>query len=427
MGYLETFRDNAIFDVKLAAKGDGSDEAALINALVANTPPGSLIYFSPPPNFYGVGSIPLIFLPNRTYMGSIGFFNGDLIKQLNGANLPAVVCSSDWYNNSSSAGFPIRMYDISVNGNSANNTTSHGIALTNFNCILERCAAVNAPAAGILIAANTRNGSLISNGLVQNRINRCVISAPGTYGISIQDSSHGKVTDGYITECQVDTATLDGIIMDTAGGWRIENNHVNSPQQNGINASHCFFTFLRGNYIDGFGFNASAPPGTFYNGILAQTLAGEQVIVSDNEVRSTGVVANTTYQFISAQATDNTGTNIISVHDNKCYGANVSNQNAFAFDGHLISQTFLVNEWNNSASNFPAANLYSLNTNVTFNKLQSQCGIAPNNSSTLYSGTGVPASTLGVNGDFYFRTDTPGTANQRMYIKAAGVWSALTI
>jgi hypothetical protein len=43
-------------------------------------------------------------------------------------------------------------------------------------------------------------------------------------------------------------------------------------------------------------------------------------------------------------------------------------------------------------------------------------------SATLYSGTGVPSNSYGLDGDFYFRTDTPGTANQRLYVKSAGAW-----
>lgn len=428
MGYLETFRDNAIFDTKLVAKGDGvNDDAPLINSLIANTPPGSLIYFSPPPNFYGVGSIPLILLPNRTYVGSIGYFNGDLIKQLAGANLPAVVCSSDWYNNTPAAGFPIRMYNISVNGNSANNVNSHGIAHSNFNSIFEGCSATFTPAAGILTSANTRNGSLISNGLVQTRIRDCVVTNNGTNGISIADSSHGKVTDGYLENCESSVSTLDNIIFDTAGGWKITGNHVSGGQQSGITVSHCFDTLINDNYVDGFGFNASAPPGTFYNGLYAGILAGSVTIVSNNRVTSNATVANTTYEFVSVQSTDTTGDNKVSVYGNDCFGANVANQNAFAIDGHLTpTRNFIVNDWNNAALNFPAANLYSLNgTNLVFNPLQSQNPVKPNNSSTLFSGTGVPASTLGANGDYYLRTDTPGTVNQRLYVKSAGAWSGI--
>lgn len=45
------------------------------------------------------------------------------------------------------------------------------------------------------------------------------------------------------------------------------------------------------------------------------------------------------------------------------------------------------------------------------------------NSSTLYSGSGVPASGLGANGDFYFRQDT--TASPHIYKKISGTWTTI--
>lgn len=39
------------------------------------------------------------------------------------------------------------------------------------------------------------------------------------------------------------------------------------------------------------------------------------------------------------------------------------------------------------------------------------------------TGSGVPAATL--TGVYYFRTDTPGTANQRLYVKSAGTWTGI--
>lgn len=44
------------------------------------------------------------------------------------------------------------------------------------------------------------------------------------------------------------------------------------------------------------------------------------------------------------------------------------------------------------------------------------------NASNLFSGSGVPNNTYGSNGNFYFRSDTPGTSNQRIYVKSAGSW-----
>ena len=44
---------------------------------------------------------------------------------------------------------------------------------------------------------------------------------------------------------------------------------------------------------------------------------------------------------------------------------------------------------------------------------------------TLFSGSGAPSGSTGSNGDYYFRTDTPGTANQRIYVKSAGAWTGI--
>jgi hypothetical protein len=40
----------------------------------------------------------------------------------------------------------------------------------------------------------------------------------------------------------------------------------------------------------------------------------------------------------------------------------------------------------------------------------------------LFQGPGVPSDANGTDGDAYFRTDTPGVANQRLYVRSAGAW-----
>lgn len=44
----------------------------------------------------------------------------------------------------------------------------------------------------------------------------------------------------------------------------------------------------------------------------------------------------------------------------------------------------------------------------------------------LHAGQGVPAATIGANGDFYFRSDGAAGANTTIYFKAAGTWTGLT-
>lgn len=44
---------------------------------------------------------------------------------------------------------------------------------------------------------------------------------------------------------------------------------------------------------------------------------------------------------------------------------------------------------------------------------------------SFFSGSGAPSNANGSNGDYFFRIDTPGTANQRIYIKSAGIWTGI--
>lgn len=40
----------------------------------------------------------------------------------------------------------------------------------------------------------------------------------------------------------------------------------------------------------------------------------------------------------------------------------------------------------------------------------------------IWGGSGVPPAALGIVGDYYFRTDTPTTANQRLYVLESTGW-----
>lgn len=46
----------------------------------------------------------------------------------------------------------------------------------------------------------------------------------------------------------------------------------------------------------------------------------------------------------------------------------------------------------------------------------------------LWGGSGLPPGDLGAEGDYYLRTDTPGTASQRLYVKTSStVWTATSV
>lgn len=76
--------------------------------------------------------------------------------------------------------------------------------------------------------------------------------------------------------------------------------------------------------------------------------------------------------------------------------------------------TLIAGAWVNSAS-------------IDSTGVTTKLGIFPGNTTAvgaagIYGGSGAPSSGLGANGNYYFRSDTPGTANQRLYVKSAGSW-----
>ncbi len=92
-----------------------------------------------------------------------------------------------------------------------------------------------------------------------------------------------------------------------------------------------------------------------------------------------------------------------------------------------------ANKWSFRAAASGATTQKSSGTELA--AIQNDGGIVPGAlhaggtaaSSRIYSGTGAPSDTYGANGDFYFRSDTPATPTQRLYIKSAGAWVATAL
>jgi len=59
------------------------------------------------------------------------------------------------------------------------------------------------------------------------------------------------------------------------------------------------------------------------------------------------------------------------------------------------------------------------------NALVTNAGMRIQGAVATYSGSGAPSGLLGVDGDWYQRFDTPGTALQRLYVKDSGSWTGV--
>jgi hypothetical protein len=80
---------------------------------------------------------------------------------------------------------------------------------------------------------------------------------------------------------------------------------------------------------------------------------------------------------------------------------------AIDMSGDMIRLNYPT-QWSGGAVFPPSANTSTY---------QTACG--------LWAGTGAPNNSYGQNGDYYFRSDTPGTANQRLYVKSGGTWAGI--
>src|SRR6266704_920203 len=85
------------------------------------------------------------------------------------------------------------------------------------------------------------------------------------------------------------------------------------------------------------------------------------------------------------------GTNLFDLDGNGKLFSLVNGTNLLGYSDNYTTQTIVLNTNNGS--------------------------IRLNNASSMYSGSGAPGTGLGAIGDYYFRSDTPSTANQRIYVK----------
>lgn len=140
-------------------------------------------------------------------------------------------------------------------------------------------------------------------------------------------------------------------------------------------------------------------------------LRGPSIITTTAGTIGAKVVGNTTANTQPDFSAIRTGAAVNAVGQGGGYLAGNDTTTTYAilqeYNGEFVVYTYSAAAWAERARILPAG------------------GIRIFNFSAVYSGTGVPGAGLGANGDYYFRQDTPGTANQRLYVKAAGAWAGI--
>jgi hypothetical protein len=251
------------------AKGDGKadDTRAISGAIAAAT--GGTVWF--PPGTYIVSQT-LALKPGSTYRGSNP--NSSVIKQANGANLTAVLADERYITKQSTSSSGIQIEDLGIDGNSPANKHGHGLLLMVDRSLVRHVLVDFPPEAGIVLIDANAGGTIITNPAVENRIEDCTITQPGTYGIWVVDTKHsGRQTDGYMLNNVVKNALGTwGIRVERAAGWFIANNHVYHSAQNAIYLSHAECTYFYCNEVDHFGLT-KLPPRQYF-GLQVDFLMG---------------------------------------------------------------------------------------------------------------------------------------------------------
>lgn len=270
---------------KLAPAPSGGDDLAALQAFVDATNAGDIV------TFRGDGAVYLVSgtlaLPaSRTYRGG-GWVSsvGTTIKLMDGANADAVVAAAAWVNDSVTIGQALTIEGLRIDGNAAGQSSGNGdgLVLMNWRSTVERVAVDNARRHGIRLTVLGASGGVVSNQAAENSIARCSVSSAGGHGIFAEDSG-GKLTDGWVLDCIVAGAALDGIRVERAAGWKIRGNHVYGTIGNhGIFSQNNFATVITENYVENFGTTDNAG---IYNGIFARNcMAGQATTVTDNQIK----------------------------------------------------------------------------------------------------------------------------------------------
>jgi len=177
--------------------GDGSDESAAINVILAN---GGAIYAPEPPVFYGLGSQLLINTDGTNFYGDGA---ASLFKRLDGVNGHMIRIDAD----------EIEISRMKLDGNRANNSSGQGIttagtAVSNINIF--HMNVFECPNDGIALAT-----TLATNVNVKN----CYVTGCDGAGITVRagvaedcNFSHNTVFDTFEMNCGV-TSQAHGIVI----------------------------------------------------------------------------------------------------------------------------------------------------------------------------------------------------------------------
>ena len=298
----------AAIDVNCA---NAAGDAKTLNAAIAASKTGDAIHI------HGTCLVDqtIVLNGNRSYLGDSR--TGTVIRQANGANLPALLASDSWESNAAGTGGPVRIAHMTIDGNRANNTGTSALVIRSWLTVIEDLQVRGAPADGIQLTNLSKDGKtrLIST-QVNGRISNCFISGSGANGIHVADPGN-SLTDWDLLDNWIANSGESAIRMDNAAGWKVMGNHLYGVKQHAIYAHRCWGTTIADNYIEGFG-EGGGDDASY--GIACTVQGGSASVIRDNKVFRSGARAGAGKFIYIGVPQVNSGTGVINVVNNVIRG-----------------------------------------------------------------------------------------------------------
>jgi len=258
----------------------------------------------------------IVLLGDRTYEGDSR--TGTIFRQASGSNLPALLASDSWNDDWTYTGDPIRIAQLTLDGNSSANSATNALVIRSWLTVIEDIQVENAPADGMQITSLSKNGVGLKGSEVNGHISNVFVTNSGATGIHVVDPGN-SVTDWSLLDSWVAYSGQSAIYMDNAAGWTVRGNHVYGIQQHAIFANRCWATSIDENYIEDFG--GSGGSNTWY-GIACTVGGGAASVISGNKVfMFTKEPPSGDFVFIGVPQV-NYGTGVMNVVGNTILGAN---------------------------------------------------------------------------------------------------------
>lgn len=327
----------------------GTDVTTAMNSAMNLLTSGQAMWI--PAGVYKV-SASILYPDDVKIFGSGDSDAGTVIQVISGTNLTTpVFCSKGWYSNATTAGDPVLISDIQIDGNNATSgANAHGFVAMNFWSSFDRMTIKNVSGDGFRFTAHNRAGTHISNTCVEPKIRRIQSRNNSGNGIYINDSGSplNSCTDGFMEDCIVQNAGLVGILNEMGPGWFIQGNHIYGTGQDGIQTNKCYATRVWGNYIDSYGSGSAS----FIAGIGVSLINGRGSSIIGNHIGFETSSATGPYQALRATG-NGTNTTVCTIAHNTVKGGSQSGSIGYVIQttSQQRSSPYIVYFHDNDAKN----------------------------------------------------------------------------